>query len=90
MSNKHIKTFIVKGTVVTNPYLDNINRAQFVRIVATSNTTTIQINSVDSTILGELYLHIAGHEITVEKAPDDSLTISTGGAKVHAIGSPRS
>jgi hypothetical protein len=89
MSNKNIKTFIVKGTVVTNPYLDNISRAQFVRIVATSSPATIQINSVDSTVLGEVYLHIAGHEITIEKAPDDSITTTTGTAKVHAIGSPR-
>jgi len=90
MSNKNIKTFIVKGTVVTNPYDNNFNRAHFVRIVATSNTTTIRVTGEDSTVLGEVYLHIAGQEITLEKDPGDYISVTTGAVKAHAIGSPRS
>ena len=80
-------TFIAKGTVVTNPSLNDIDRAQFVRCVATSATQTISIRSLDSTV-SEVYLHAAGDEVIIEKHPDDTLT--SAGAKVHAIGSPRS
>ena len=90
MSNKHINTFIVKGTVVTNPYDNNFNRAHFVRIVITSNATTIRVIGEDSTVLGEVYLHSAGHEVTLEKNPEDYISVITGAAKAHAVGSPRS
>ena len=82
------QTFIAKGTVVTDPSYNNIGRAVFVRCVATAQST-ITVDSTDSTVLGEIYLHAAGDEVTIEKHPDDRLTV-TGGAKVHAVGSPRS
>jgi len=81
-------TFIAKGTVVTNPTLDDISRAQFVRCVATSDTQTISVRSLDSTVLGEVYLHTAGDEVIIEKAPDDKITGAA--VKAHAVGSPRS
>ena len=81
-------TLIAKGTVVTNPSLDNIGRAQFVRCVATSGTQTISVRSLDSTVLGEVYLHLAGDEVIIEKAPDDKITGAA--VKAHAVGSPRS
>jgi len=81
-------TFIAKGTVVTDPSYNNIGRAQFVRCVATAQST-ITVDSIDSTVLGEVYLHAAGDEVIIEKHPADRITV-TGGAKVHAVGSPRS
>ena len=81
-------TFIAKGTVVTNPSYNNIGRAQFVRCVATAQST-ITVDATDSTVLGEVYLHAAGDEVIIEKHPDDRLTVS-GGIKAHAVGSPRS
>jgi hypothetical protein len=81
-------TIITKGTVVTNPSLNNIDRAQFVRCVATSATQTISVRSLDSTVLGEVYLHAAGDEIIIEKHPDDKITGVA--VKAHAVGSPRS
>jgi hypothetical protein len=83
-----MSTIIVKGTVTTNPFLDNISRAQFVSCVATSNAQTIEVRSEDSTVLGEFYLHLAGDSITIEKAPGDVITLAAG--KVSAVGSPRS
>jgi hypothetical protein len=79
-------TFISKGTVITNPSANNIGRAQFVRCVATAQTT-VTVTTSDSTV-SEVYLHAAGDEVIIEKHPDDTLTSS--GAKVHAVGSPRS
>jgi len=79
-------TFISKGTVITNPSANNIGRAQFVRCVATAQTT-ITVTTSDSTV-SEVYLHAAGDEVIIEKHPDDTLT--SAGAKVHAVGSPRS
>lgn len=81
-------TLILKGTVITNPYLDNISRAHFVNCVATSNTQTIEVRSEDSTVLGEIYLHTAGDSVIIEKAPGDVITLAAG--KVSAVGSPRS
>ena len=81
-------TIITKGTVVTNPSLNNIDRAQFVRCVATSATQTISVRSLDSTVLGEVYLHAAGDEVIIEKHPDDKITGTA--VKAHAVGSPRS
>jgi len=81
-------TIIVKGTVITNPYLDNIGRAQFVNCVATSATQTIEVRSEDSTVLGEIYLHAAGDSVIIEKAPGDVITLAAG--KASAVGSPRS
>ena len=81
-------TFIAKGTVVTNPSLNDIDRAQFVRCVATSATQTISIRSLDNTVLAEVYLHAAGDEVIIEKAPDDKITGAA--VKAHAVGSPRS
>lgn len=81
-------TIIVKGTVTTNPYLDNISRAQFVYCVATSATQTVEVRSEDSTVLGEIYLHAAGDSVIIEKAPGDVITLAAG--KVSAVGSPRS
>jgi len=81
-------TIITKGSVVTNPSLNNIERAQFVRCVATSATQTISVRSLDSTVLGEVYLHAAGDEVIIEKAPDDKITGAA--VKAHAVGSPRS
>ena len=83
-----MSTFITKGTVVTNPSLNDIDRAQFVRCVATSATQTISVRSLDSTVLGEIYLHAAGDEVIIEKAPDDKITGAA--VKAHAVGSPRS
>jgi hypothetical protein len=83
-----MSTIIVKGTVTTNPYLDNISRAQFVNCVATSATQTIEVRSEDSTVLGEIYLHTAGDSVIIEKAPGDVITMAAG--KVSAVGSPRS
>lgn len=81
-------TIIVKGTITTNPYLDDIGRAHFVNCVATSGTQTIEVRSADSTVLGEIYLHAAGDSVIIEKAPDDVITMADG--KVSAVGSPRS
>jgi hypothetical protein len=83
-----MSTIIVKGTVTTNPFLDNISRAQFVFCISTSNAQTIEVRSEDSTVLGEFYLHLAGDSITIEKAPGDVITLAAG--KVSAVGSPRS
>ena len=79
-------TFISKGTVITNPSANNIGRAQFVRCVATAQTT-VTVTTSDSTV-SEVYLHAAGDEVILEKAPDDK--ISGTAVKAHAVGSPRS
>ncbi len=83
-----MSTFIVKGSVVNNPTQNNIGRAQFVRLVATGATQTITVTSEDSTVLGEVYLHVAGDTAIIEKAPGDKLTMANGHAA--AVGSPRS
>ena len=79
-------TLIAKGTVFTNPSYDNIGGAQFVRVVATAQTTVL-VDGSDSTVLGEIYLHAAGDEVIIEKSPTDRIT-ATG--KASAVGSPRS
>ena len=83
-------TFITKGTVIANPSDDNVGRAQFVRLVATAATSKITVSSEDSTVLGDVYLHVAGDEAIIEKAPSDKLNTSAGAVTVHAVGSPRS
>jgi len=80
-------TVIAKGLSVTNPSYNNIGGAQFVRVVATGQTT-VTVDGADSTVLGELYLHAAGDEIIVEKSPTDRITCAAGIAA--AVGSPRS
>jgi hypothetical protein len=81
-------TYIAKSTLVTNPSANNVNRAQFVLCVATSAAQTVIVKDSDTNTLGELYLHLAGDSVTVEKAPSDTITISAG--IVSAVGSPRS
>ena len=82
-----MSTFIVKGSVYTNPSYENIDRAHFIRVVATA-TTTVTIDGEDSTVLGQVYLHAAGDTVVIEKSPSDRITVSS--AKVSAVGSPRS
>ncbi len=82
-----MSTIIVKGSVYTNPSYDNIDRAQFIRVVATA-TTTVTIDGDDSTVLGQVYLHAGGDTVIIEKAPTDRISVSAG--KVSAVGSPRS
>lgn len=83
-----MSTFIVKGSIINNPSQNNIDRAQFVRLVATGATQTVTVTSEDSTVLGEVYLHAAGDTAIIEKAPGDKLTMAGGNAA--AVGSPRS
>jgi hypothetical protein len=83
-----MSTFIVKGSIINNPSQNNIDRAQFVRLVATGATQTVTVTSEDSTVLGEVYLHAAGDTAIIEKAPGDKLTMADGHAA--AVGSPRS
>jgi len=81
-------TYIAKGAIITNPTADNVGNAQFVYCVATSATQTVIVKDVDTNTLGEIYLHVAGDSVCVEKAPSDTITLSAG--KVSAVGSPRS
>ena len=81
-------TVIAKGSVVNNPSLNNIGRANFVRCTATGATQTIEVRSLDSTVLGQVYLHAAGDTVIIEKHPDDKITCAT--SKASAVGSPRS
>ena len=81
-------TYIAKGAIVTNPSANNIGSAQFVNCVATSTAQTVIIKDVDTNTLGEIYLHLAGDDVTIEKAPSDTITLAAG--KVSAVGSPRS
>ena len=81
-------TVIAKGNVVNNPSLNNIGRANFVRCTATGGTQTIEVRSLDSTVLGQVYLHAAGDTVIIEKHPDDKITMADGHAS--AVGSPRS
>ena len=81
-------TVIAKGNVVNNPSLNNIGRANFVRCTATGATQTIEVRSLDSQVLGQVYLHAAGDTVIIEKHPTDKITIANGHAS--AVGSPRS
>jgi len=83
-----MSTFIVKGSVINNPSQNNIDKAHFVRLVATGATQTVLVTSEDSTTLGEVYLHAAGDTAIIEKAPTDQITFANGHAA--AVGSPRS
>jgi hypothetical protein len=81
-------TIIAKGALVSNPSANTIGSAQFVYCVATSAAQTVVVKDAEANTLGELYLHLAGDSITVEKAPSDTITLSAG--KASAVGSPRS
>lgn len=81
-------TFITKGTVVTDPSANDIGRAQFVRCVATAQATITVKEDGGAVTLGEVFLHAAGDEVIIEKAPGDEITAT--GVKAHAVGSPRS
>ena len=81
-------TYIAKGALITNPSNNNIGLAQFVYCVATSAAQTVVVIDSDATTLGEIYLHLAGDSVCVEKAPSDTITLAAG--KVSAVGSPRS
>ena len=82
-------TIIAKGAKVTNPSANDIGRAQFVRVTATSGAQTITIKEDgDAVTLGEVYLHSAGDSIIIEKAPGDEITVAA--AIATAVGSPRS
>ena len=81
-------TYIAKGAIVTNPSANNIGNAQFVKCVATSAAQTVVVKDSDTNTLGEIYLHLAGDYVTIEKAPSDTITLAAG--KVSAVGSPRS
>ena len=81
-------TVIAKGSVVNNPSLNNIGRANFVRCTATGATQTIEVRSLDSTVLGQVYLHAAWDTVIIDKHPDDKITMADGHAS--AVGSPRS
>lgn len=80
------QTFIVKGDVVDNPNANNMGRAQFVRITATSAATGTIVDADDGAI-GQFYL-AQGDTIILEKAPGDKITCAT--SKASAVGSPRS
>ena len=69
-------TVIAKGNVVNNPSLNNIGRANFVRCTATGATQTIEVRSLDSTVLGQVYLHAAGDTVIIKKHPDDKITMA--------------
>jgi len=80
------QTFIVKGAVVSNPSDNNIGRANFVRITATSDVTGTIVDSADAA-LGSFYLE-NGDTVIIEKNPGDKITCAT--SKASAVGSPRS
>jgi hypothetical protein len=81
-------SFNISAGTITG--VNTINRAHFVNCIATSGATTIRIINQDNETLGELYLHNSGDSITIEKSPNDSVSLVSGGAKVQAVGSPRS
>jgi hypothetical protein len=81
-------TYIAKGALITNPNVNNIGLSHFVYCVATSAAQTVVVKDSDATTLGEIYLHLAGDSVCVEKAPSDTITLAAG--KVSAVGSPRS
>ena len=79
------QTFIVKGSVVSNPNASTISNAQFVRVTATSDVTGTVLDTDDNT-LGQFYLE-NGDTVIIEKAPTDKITCAT--SKASAVGSPR-
>jgi len=82
-------TYIAKGALITNPNVNNVGLSHFVYCVATSAAQTVVIKDSDAATLGEIYLHLAGDSVCVEKnQPSDTITLSAG--KVSAVGSPRS
>ena len=80
------QTFIVKGSVVTNPSANTIGAAQFVRITASADVTCTILDTDDAT-LGTFYLE-NGDTVIIEKGPTDKVTCAT--SKASAVGSPRS
>ena len=69
-------TFILKGALVSGTLSDNnISRAQFVRIVAQAQAV-ITVKNSDGDTLGTTQLYAAGDEITIEKAPGDTISSS--------------
>ena len=79
------QTFIVKGSVVSNPNASTISNAQFCRVTATSDVTGTVLDTDDNT-LGQFYLE-NGDTVIIEKAPTDKITCAT--SKASAVGSPR-
>ena len=80
------QTFIVKGSVVTDPVQNDFSYAQFVRITATS-ATTATVTDADSTTLGTVYI-AQGESVILEKKNSDKITCAN--SKASAVGSPRS
>ena len=81
------KTFIVKGSVVTNASDNDFDRAVFVRVTATGDTTGVLEESDGSTVIGQFYLE-NGDSVIIEKHPAEKITCPT--SKASAVGSPRS
>lgn len=81
------QTFIVKGSVVTNAADNDFDRAVFVRVTATADTTGVLEESDGSTVIGQFYLE-NGDSVIIEKHPAEKITCPT--SKASAVGSPRS
>ena len=81
------QTFIVKGSVVTNAADNDFDRAVFVRVTATGDTTGVLEESDGSTVIGQFYLE-NGDSVIIEKHPAEKITCPT--SKASAVGSPRS
>ena len=81
------QTFIVKGSVVTNAADNDFDRAVFVRVTATADTTGVLEESDGSTVIGQFYLE-NGDSVIIEKHPAEKITCAT--SKASAVGSPRS
>jgi len=81
------QTFIVKGSVVTNAADNDFDRAVFVRVTATADTTGVLELANGSTTIGQFYLE-NGDSVIIEKHPEEKITCPT--SKASAVGSPRS
>ena len=81
------QTFIVKGSVVTNAADNDFDRAVFVRVTATADTTGVLELANGSTTIGQFYLE-NGDSVIIEKHPAEKITCAT--SKASAVGSPRS
>jgi len=81
------QTFIVKGSVVTDPVQNDFSYAQFVRITAVGAAATATITDADSTVLGTVYI-AQNESVILEKKNSDKITCS--GSRASAVGSPRS
>ena len=80
------QTFIVKGSVVTNAADNDFDRAVFVRVTATADTTGVLELANGSTTIGQFYLE-NGDTVIIEKHPAEKITCAT--SKASAVGSPR-